>query len=90
VPTSAVSSLDIWASSSVACRDWETPWLVSRAASATPVMFWAISPLPVAASAALCFHGLAVGWWVFYVGVAMGALSLIGWVYEYYRGAHAH
>jgi len=42
-------------SSAVACCAWLTPSLVRRAASATPVMFWATSPAPVAASLTLRF-----------------------------------
>ncbi len=34
--------------------------------------------------------GLVIGWWLFIIGAAFGALTLIGWVYEYYRGVHAH
>jgi hypothetical protein len=34
--------------------------------------------------------GIVIGWWLFIIGVAFGALTLIGWVYEYYRGVHAH
>lgn len=51
---------------------------------------WSWWPLAVAASGALVFLGVAVGWWVSIIGVGIGALSLVGWVYEYYRGAHAH
>jgi hypothetical protein len=51
---------------------------------------WSWWPLPLAAAAALLFLGLVIGWWVFYIGVAIGAVALVGWVYEYYRGAHAH
>ncbi len=52
-----------------------------------PHSWW---PLPLALSAAIFFLGLAVGWWVTYIGAAVAAVALIGWVYEYYRGAHAH
>ncbi|MFP5335106.1 MAG: cytochrome c oxidase subunit 4 [Actinomycetes bacterium] len=51
---------------------------------------WSWWPLPLAFGSALVFLGLAVGWWVFYIGAAISAVALIGWVYEYYRGAHAH
>ena len=53
----------------------------------SPHSWW---PLPLALSGAVVFSGLAFGWWMVYVGVALGAISLVGWVYEYYRGAHAH
>ncbi len=51
---------------------------------------WSWWPLPLAASAALVFLGVAVGWWVSIIGAGIGVLALVGWVYEYYRGAHAH
>ncbi|MFV0459511.1 MAG: cytochrome c oxidase subunit 4 [Actinomycetales bacterium] len=51
---------------------------------------WSWWPLPLAACASLIFFGFAVGYWVSAIGVVLGAVALIGWVYEYYRGAHAH
>jgi hypothetical protein len=51
---------------------------------------WSWWPLPVGLAGAICFLGLAVGWWVFFIGAAVGVIAVIGWVYEYYRGAHAH
>lgn len=53
----------------------------------SPHSWW---PLPLAAAAALTFAGLAVGWWMVTIGVVLGALALVGWVFEYWRGAHAH
>ncbi len=52
-----------------------------------PYSWW---PLPLAAGGALVFTGLAVGWWLFYIGAALGAVALVGWVFEFYRGEHAH
>lgn len=49
----------------------------------SPYSWW---PLPLAIGAACLFAGLALGWWVFAVGVVIGALSLVGWVFEYFRG----
>jgi hypothetical protein len=51
---------------------------------------WSWWPLVMAAAAATCFLGLAVGWWVLYIGVALGVVGLVGWVFEYSRGQHAH
>src|SRR5450756_1291189 len=51
---------------------------------------WSWWPLVIAAAAATCFLGLAVGWWVFYVGAALGVIGLVGWVFEFSRGQHAH
>lgn len=51
---------------------------------------WSWWPIFVAASAATLFLGLAVGWWVFIIGIFFASIALIGWVYEYYRGDHSH
>ena len=51
---------------------------------------WSWWPLPLAFSAAVCFLGLAIGWWLFIIGAALAAFALVGWVYEYSRGQHAH
>jgi Cytochrome c oxidase subunit IV len=49
---------------------------------------WA--PLFLGFSAAVVFLGLAVGWWLFFIGAALSALALVIWVYEYFVGEHAH
>lgn len=51
---------------------------------------WSWWPLVIAAAAAIVFLGLAVGWWVMYIGVAVGIIGLVGWVFEFSRGQHAH
>lgn len=51
---------------------------------------WSWWPLPLAVAGAVCFLGLAIGWWLFYIGIGIGVVSLIGFVYEYSRGQHAH
>ncbi|WP_040160619.1 cytochrome c oxidase subunit 4 [Mobilicoccus massiliensis] len=48
----------------------------------SPHSWW---PLPLAASAMIIFLGLRLGLWVFLVGAILGILSLIGWVFEYFR-----
>jgi hypothetical protein len=53
----------------------------------SPHSWW---PLPLAAAAAMTFLGLAIGWWLVIVGGFLAGLALIGWVFEYWRGAHAH
>jgi len=50
---------------------------------------WSWWPIFLAAAAALVFLGLAVGFWVAYIGLGLAAVSLVGWVYEYYRGLFA-
>jgi hypothetical protein len=52
-----------------------------------PHSWW---PLAVAAAVAIAFTGMAVGLWVFLIGAAVSMFALVGWVFEYYRGAHAH
>jgi cytochrome c oxidase subunit IV len=52
-----------------------------------PYSWW---PLPLGFGGAVIFLGLAVGWWLVFIGVGVGALALIGWVFEFYRGEHAH
>ena len=34
--------------------------------------------------------GVAIGWWLFLIGLLAVLLSLIGFVFEYYRGLYAH
>jgi hypothetical protein len=51
---------------------------------------WSWWPLILGASAALAFLALAVGWWLFYISVPFVIVGVIGFVYEYSRGQHAH
>jgi hypothetical protein len=50
---------------------------------------WSWWPIMLAGSAALLFLGLAVGFWIAFIAVPLGLISLVGWVYEYYRGNFA-
>ena len=52
----------------------------------SPHSWW---PLPLAAGAAVCFLGVAVGWWLFIIGAAFGVVALVGWTFEYFKGPHA-
>ena len=52
----------------------------------SPFSWW---PIILAASAALVFLGLAVGFWVSIIGTGVGLIALVGWTYEYYRGLFA-
>jgi len=51
---------------------------------------WSWWPLVIAGAAALGFLGLAVGWWLLYIAVAVAVVGLVGWVFEFSRGQHAH
>jgi hypothetical protein len=33
---------------------------------------------------------VAIGWWLFLIGMLMVLLAVIGFVFEYYRGHYAH
>jgi hypothetical protein len=50
---------------------------------------WSWWPIMLAASAGLLFLGLAAGFWISYIAIGIGVISLVGWVYEYYRGLFA-
>ena len=51
---------------------------------------WSWQPMLLGTGAAIGFAGLALGWWVMYIGVGVTIIGLVGWVYEYSRGDHAH
>ncbi len=53
----------------------------------SPHSWW---PLAVAICAATAFLGVVFGWWLFILGAIGGALTVIGLVFEYYRGEPAH
>ena len=53
-----------------------------------PYSWW---PLWTAASLGVCVFAIASGaWWLFIIGGVLGSMALVGWIYEYYRGEHAH
>ncbi len=52
-----------------------------------PYSWW---PLAAAAGGAILFLGMAIGVWMMLIGLGMGAVGLVGWVFEFYRGEHAH
>ena len=53
----------------------------------SPHSWW---PLYVGLAAALAAFGVAIGWWLFLMGALAVILSMIGFVFEYYRGNYAH
>ncbi len=53
----------------------------------TPYSWW---PLWLGLTGAICFLGLAVGWWLFIIGAFFGVVALVGWTFEHYRGEHAN
>ena len=52
-----------------------------------PHSWW---PLFVTLSASLAFVGFVIGWWLFIIGVFAVIMSMIGFVFEYYRGNFSH
>ncbi len=53
-----------------------------------PYSWW---PLWCALTLALIVFALAMtAWWLAIIGGVVGALALSGWIFEYYRGEHAH
>jgi hypothetical protein len=53
----------------------------------SPHSWW---PLFVGLAAAVAAVGVAIGWWLFLIGALALVLSVIGFVFEYYRGLFAH
>jgi hypothetical protein len=53
-----------------------------------PYSWW---PLWCASTLAVMVFGIAMGqWWLFIIGGIFGAVALTEWVFEYYKGDHAH
>lgn len=50
---------------------------------------WSWWPIVLAASAGVFLVGMAVGHFLLPIGVALFAVAIVGWVYEYYRGNFA-
>jgi cytochrome c oxidase subunit IV len=53
----------------------------------SPHSWW---PLFVGLAAATAALGTAIGWWLFLIGLLFTFLTVIGFVFEYYRGDYAH
>ncbi|MGH3471353.1 MAG: cytochrome c oxidase subunit 4 [Nocardioidaceae bacterium] len=52
-----------------------------------PYSWW---PLWCACCLAVIVLGVVFGWWISLIGFGAGSVCLIGWVFEFYRGEHAH
>ncbi|WP_127128003.1 cytochrome c oxidase subunit 4 [Georgenia sp. SYP-B2076] len=53
----------------------------------SPHSWW---PLVLGLGAALAFAGLALGYWVTGLGVLVAVIGLVGQLFEFSRGQHAH
>lgn len=51
---------------------------------------WSWWPIFIATGGAISFLGVAVGWWIVPFGALIAFVALVGLVYEYDRGNHAH
>ncbi|NBQ92395.1 MAG: cytochrome c oxidase subunit 4 [Micrococcales bacterium] len=51
---------------------------------------WSWWPLMLGIGSTICFTSLAVGWWLFVIGLPLALVALIGFVFEHSRGLHAH
>jgi hypothetical protein len=53
-----------------------------------PYSWW---PLWCAATLGVIVFGTAMAqWWLVVIGFTLGAVAVSGWIFEYYRGEHAH
>lgn len=52
-----------------------------------PHSWW---PLVLGLAAAILFAGVAIGWWICVVGAVVGVIGLVGLLFEFSRGQHAH
>lgn len=51
---------------------------------------WSWWPFYLGLAGGLAFASLAIGWWLFFIALPLGLVGIIGFVFEYSRGAHAH
>lgn len=53
-----------------------------------PYSWW---PLWTAVAFSITVYAVAMAaWWLVIIGIVLGLMALVGWVFEYYRGEHAH
>jgi hypothetical protein len=53
----------------------------------SPHSWW---PLALGLAGAVAAFGVAIGWWLFLVGLLLVVFTSIGFVFEYYRGPFKH
>ncbi len=51
---------------------------------------WSWWPFFLGLFGSIVFAALAVGWWLFFIGFPLALVALIGFVFEFSRGQHAH
>lgn len=50
---------------------------------------WSWWPLVLGFAIGLVFLGLAVGFWIIFLGIPFVLIAVVGWTFEYYRGNFA-
>lgn len=68
-------------------RDGEIEEAAGELGFFSPYSWW---PLYNAGAFSVVVLGLIFGWWLFIIGVGFAVVTVLGWVFEYYRGEHAH
>ena len=53
----------------------------------SPHSWW---PLALGLAGAIAAFGVAIGWWLFLIGLLLAVFTSIGFVFEYYRGHFKH
>ena len=51
---------------------------------------WSWWPLVIGLAAAVAFLALAVGFWLLVIAAPLAVVGLVGWVFEFSSGQHAH
>lgn len=51
---------------------------------------WSWWPIFIGLTCTVLVVGLAIDWWIVLLALPLAIVAVIGWVYEYSRGDHAH
>jgi len=51
---------------------------------------WSWWPLGLGFAASIVVLGVAMGWWIFIIGIGLGLFFVTGWVFEFSKGQHKH
>ncbi|HEY4558788.1 MAG TPA: cytochrome c oxidase subunit 4, partial [Enteractinococcus sp.] len=51
---------------------------------------WSWWPLGLGFAASIIVLGVAMGWWIFIMGIGLGLFFVTGWVFEFSKGQHKH
>lgn len=68
-------------------EDGEIAETAGEVGTFAPHSWW---PLVLGVAAAVAFAGTAIGWWMVGLGVVIALIGLVGHLFEFSRGQHAH